>query len=130
MTFSSKRDPPQPNPGALTKILLPEGGEVTYQYDAITLNNNIDEDDVFKCNITVPSPSAGSAPLVFHGPDYFVIAWYTQQQSTPKIQIYSYGGHWSEPWIYPDIPGIIGPTGVRVTLNEWFFAIFLRQTSG
>ncbi|HET7016648.1 MAG TPA: hypothetical protein VFI65_22185, partial [Streptosporangiaceae bacterium] len=113
------------NPGALTAIQFPEGGRADFEYTEVTLGTGGDE---FKKNITVPNPIPGSRPLVFNGPSYVVIAWYSDTKATTAIQVYSFGGRWSKPWS-TELPGRIRPEFVRAATSGDFFALYLTPTS-
>ena len=123
--FEYDLDAESANPGALTAIQFPEGGRAEFAYTEVTLGTGGDE---FKKNITVPNPIPGSRPLVFNGPNYVAIAWYSDTKATTVIQVYSFGGRWSKPWT-TELPGRIRPEFVRAATSGDFFALYLSPTS-
>lgn len=119
------RDPAAPNAGGMTSMLFSEGGLTTFRYRQITLTGSGEE---FKKNITVPNPVPGSRPLVFNGPGYVVIAWYSQTQAVTVVQVYSFGGRWSQPWS-AELPGRIRPERAIAAMSGDFFALYLSDTA-
>ncbi|HSF41649.1 MAG TPA: RHS repeat-associated core domain-containing protein, partial [Thermoanaerobaculia bacterium] len=135
--FEYSRSRSDPNPGGLTRIELPEGGVVTIDYAEKVLNRSDKltaaradlPTDIFDKNITVPAPdpSVRYRPFVWHGPDYLVIGWYTDKQSSRlDLTVYQFGGRWSEPWKRAQsIQGRIDIANVQVALGPDFFGLYL-----
>jgi RHS repeat-associated protein len=138
--FAYQLDPAAANPGALTSIRYPEGGTATITYRSVALGpagpsattaDFADPDDVFRTSITVPRPTdlPGAVPLVFQGPDYVVIAWYSETSNLTEVQVYSVGGRWSEPEKVR-LTGRIRTDGVRFAAAGTFFALYLASSTG
>ncbi|MBV9451508.1 MAG: hypothetical protein JO345_37040 [Streptosporangiaceae bacterium] len=120
-----QNDAGQPNPGALRSIVYSDGGRATFDYADVTLDA-AGSGHIFDKNITVANPVDGSRPLVFHGPDYIVIAWYSEPAAETLIEVYSFGGRWTVPWSPPQaVPGRIQPQEVRFAAGADFFALYL-----
>jgi RHS repeat-associated protein len=116
-----------PNVGGLASVVFPAGGRTAFSYGSVTLGGQ-DADAEFKKNITVPSPLPGSRPLVFHGPGYVVIAWYSDTRAVTVVQVYSFGGRWSQPWT-AELPGRIRPEFATIAARGNFFALYLSDTA-
>lgn len=138
--FAYETDPQAASPGALTSILFPEGGVASVSYQTVTLGpggvsgtraGHYDPDDVFRTTIKVlrPAELPGAVPLVFQGPDYVVVAWYSEPAAITEVHVYTVGGRWSEPWIV-QIQGQIRTEYARFAGTETFFALYLPTKTG
>ena len=75
------------------------------------------------------NPLRGSAPRVWHGPDYVVILWYNETSARAKIQVFSHGGIWSEWSIPDDIAGNLNLAALRIAIGAESFVLYLAPKS-
>lgn len=133
LLFEYETDLSSSNPGALCAVTYPEGGTISYTYDKNTWNTVDDNDgttDIFARNITVPNPFTSlGTPRVWFGSDYVVILWYTTSKSYFQLQVFSWGGRWSEPWVDETIlspPRLEDLEQIRTITGDDFFTIYIN----
>jgi RHS repeat-associated protein len=92
ITFDYYTKPTEINPGAIKTITFPEGGMATFEYESGKLANT-------SVRREIKSPGTDYTPLVWHGPDYVVVAWFSKSRNKVLVSVYSWGGNWNE-WKY------------------------------
>jgi len=102
------------HPAALRKITLPTGGEVTYNYSEVTIQNSFREKMV---NV----PTGFEKPRVFIGNDYVVTTWKKTGGTELSFKIYTWDGEWIE-----YIGSSITLAG-EITNNKQNFEVFLED---
>ena len=115
-------------PGGLREVIFPGGAKSIYTYKRIDLNGG-STNDAFRKNTRVDNPLRGSAPRVWHGPDYVVILWYNETSARAKIQVFSHGGIWSEWSIPDDIAGNLNLAALRIAIGAESFVLYLAPKS-
>ncbi|ACU71662.1 YD repeat protein [Catenulispora acidiphila DSM 44928] len=130
--FAYRTDPEAANPGGLREILYSQGGTAHIDYTTAVLGPGPDAppaDDIFRASITDTRPASDAVPLVFQGPDYVVIAWYSASQSSTTLRVYSVGGRWSQAWT-TTVFGRIRTEYAQFAAAADFFALYLPDENG
>ena len=92
--------------GRLTKVTYPAGGEVTWTYQDVPLADPAAKQNIFNLTYEAKRPSSSdyngaytdAYPRLWFGGDYVIVGWYAAQHQRLLLQVYSYGGRWSDPW--------------------------------
>lgn len=85
MVFDYDHTPNAPNPGALSRITYPEGGQAAFTYKRNILS--IDK------RAQVRNPLAGSSPRVWFGPSYTVTT-FARSGGGLRVLVHTWNGRW------------------------------------
>lgn len=125
--------------GRLSSVTYPTGGQVRWQYADIDLGAAAPS-SIFNLTYSAVRPDgyANALPQLWFGTDYVVVGWYTG--ATLGLQIYSYGGRWSDAWpsakpyeidgVNPQADGTSNAdklAQIRLATGEDFFALHFHN---
>ncbi|MFZ1288488.1 MAG: RHS repeat-associated core domain-containing protein [Melioribacteraceae bacterium] len=105
------------NKGALSTVVNPTGGVVTYNYTLQTISNS-------NLDIQIEAPEVGySKPLIWNADNYVIITW--RNGNTIKICVYEWDGQWKGGVIQTitDVPENDNKQWVKVSMQEDYFAL-------
>ncbi|RKG82366.1 RHS repeat-associated core domain-containing protein [Corallococcus sp. CA049B] len=115
------------HPGALTRVIYPEGATGTFAYDgAVPL-------DICERDLTVTPPAGfgatGNTPFVWLGPDYAVTCWLDAQRKRLSLQVHTWTGRWqrstpSEGLVYEGEQALDASTLAGATSTDFFGLTF------
>ena len=94
--YNFETDPLQPR-GALIKIIYPGGGQSIFTYDRITVGAD-DTVNPGSRSIEILNPFGETQlgkPRIWYGQDYTISAWYDENQSQLKLNVFTWLGHWT-----------------------------------
>jgi RHS repeat-associated protein len=129
--FDYVTDHAAPAAGALAKILNPSGSTTTFDYKTIKLN--ADDNPYFNKTLPIAPPPGfeGARPYLLPSEAFMALTWLHPTRGTATVQIYNYGGAWSQPWS-PDgtISGSFDADGIGYAQAGDKFALLLPPTTG
>lgn len=107
------------NPGGLKSVTYPQGGIVTYTYEARPLLNSATRQHL-------SSPGSGYAPQVWYGAQYVVVTWYNATEHQLVQQVCSWGGSWR---VWEDMRNwYIEDKSLQVLTGDGFYALSYKDT--
>ena len=118
LKFDYYTDSADVNPGAIKTITYSEGGIVFYEYETGVLTNTSTRREI-------KSPGTDYKPRVWYGPDYVVVVWYSAAQNKAVLNVYSWGGSWTE-W-NGEILGKFNLSDFQVLPSNGFFAVYFND---
>lgn len=98
------------SPGSLKNITFPYGGKAGYTYKNQTLKTGR--------NLKISSPSSGSIPRVWHGPDYTVVTWYNASSHVMEADVFSWSGTWTKTMLSSSSNALASFTGVDIDMES------------
>jgi large repetitive protein len=118
-----------PSRGRMLTQTYPSGGLVTWSYREISLG----ESEVFNLDYNARRPAAAAykdaEPRLWFGDDYVVIAWYAKSFSQLLLEIYQYGGRWSQSPYRLELGGVAlaSAADVRVAFGQDFLTMHFHN---
>ena len=86
----------EPNPGALSSILYPNGGSAVYTYERQQIAPaNADRRYPLRTRIDCPLPGVSAKPRVWFGPDYTVVTWHDAATGALTFSAHRWLGSWA-----------------------------------
>jgi|GEM_PF-4011933 len=131
-TYNFTTDDTQ-NRGALTQVLYPAGGISTINYKQIQVGAD-GNDNPGARNKSITNPFGASKedqPRAWYGHDYVVSAWYSEDDSTLELNVFTWMGTWypsADEWFTFD-KGSIDIDNLQIATSTNTFVLAIRYQS-